>query len=183
MSWEQREHLSSLSDDELGPSTQDLTLGALLRDEELRSLWARYHVIGEALRGEPVSRQAFAIADRVHRQLAAEPEKRPARSWSWTQAPRWLIHAGGFALAASVLLLAVLSGPAWFGDPATPTVQVVQRMSPVPGRYQDPSSRWGVHQPEVALKLDRFLVNHQRASPVASLKGMVPYVTFVDHGR
>jgi len=184
MSWEQREHLSSLLDGELDPATQDRVLGELNEDEGLRDLWGRYHLIGEVLRGEPVSHGVIAVADRVRKCLEEEPvmlSPRPRIS-----IPRGLVHVGGWALAASVALLAIVSGPTLFRGAATPSTWLVRQEPPTPILYRDQSGvRWGVRRPEVESKLNSFLANHQAYSPVAGLKGMVSYATFAryDSGR
>jgi len=177
MSREQREQLSSLLDDELDPAVQDFALRELSEDEGLRGLWGRYHLIGEVLRGEPISRGAIAVADQVRERLVEEPvllSPQPRIA-----VPRWLTHAGGWALAASVALLAIVSGPTLFRGDAAPSVWVAQQEPSAPVLYLDRSgARWGVRRPEVESKLNSFLASHQEYSPVAGLKGMVPYATF-----
>jgi sigma-E factor negative regulatory protein RseA len=175
MSREQREHLSSLLDDELDLVAQDSALREASRNEELRGLWGRYHVIGEVLRGEPISRGTFAVADEVRKRLAEEPVALLPRS---TALSRGLVQVGGWALAASVVLLAIVSGPTLFRGDAAPPLRIARQEPPVSVLYLDRAgSRWGVRRPEVESKLNSFLVNHQEYSPMAGLKGMVPYAT------
>jgi sigma-E factor negative regulatory protein RseA len=41
--------------------------------------------------------------------------------------------------------------------------------------------RWHLDRPDLASKLDLFLVNHQEAAPAAGVKGMLPYATLVGY--
>lgn len=182
MTREQRERLSSLVDDELDSVALDDALCELSRDEELRGLWMRYHVIGEVLRGEPTTCGAIAVGDRVRERLVDPPlvlRTRPRAA-----VPRWLRQTGVWTLAASVALVAILGGSILFRDTTSaPPVRMARQEGPPPIPYRERSGiRWGVQRPEVESKLDSFLVTHQGYSPVAGFKGMVPYATFASYG-
>jgi len=69
------EQLSALVDGALDDGRQRALLARLGEDGELRSRWSRYHLIGDALRGEPVSGTAVDVAARVRDQLAALREQ------------------------------------------------------------------------------------------------------------
>jgi sigma-E factor negative regulatory protein RseA len=178
MSQELREQLSSLLDDELDAAGTDAALRELSGDQELRATWGRYHLIGDALRGEPVMVDAMGVADRVRERLAQEPV--PLRPHHGT--PRWLVQVGGWAMAASLALVAIVSGPALFRGDLDTSLTIAEQPPPMSALYVDRTGyRWGVRRPEVELKLDRFLANHQDYSPVAGMKSMVPYATLASY--
>jgi sigma-E factor negative regulatory protein RseA len=178
MNREQQEQLSSLLDDALDPVALEETLDALNESVELRELWGRYHLLRDVLRGEPVDREVHSIADQVQKRLAAEEIVRP----SWPR-PRIIAHevaqTRGWALAASVAILAI-SGSALFQGDAIPPLQMMQPESQPQVLYLDTAgSHWGLRRPEVESKLNNFLLHHQAHTPMAGLKGVVPYAAFV----
>jgi len=96
-----REQLSALADGELPRAESELLLARLARDPALRATWARYHTMGEALRGALPARYPQALLEGVRAGLAAEPDHQRARGW---RAPLL-----GAAVAAGVAMLAVLA--------------------------------------------------------------------------
>lgn len=206
MSELKQERLSALIDDALGPDERRAALEDLHQDPELRACWNHYHLIGDALRGESLNPAVETVADRVRERLSQEAEilalpRRPGT--------RWLGPAAGAALAASVALLAIFTGPSLFQDTYPLGTRMVQ-YSPNPTLYQDQTGTvyWSlkgtttgfasqpleapvVRAPDVQYpdmgshvesKLNRFLVNHQEYAPASSMKGMFPYATLVSHG-
>jgi sigma-E factor negative regulatory protein RseA len=175
-------------DNELDPKDIGSAVNDVCGDRNLRDSWNRYHLIGDALRGEPLSLEAAQLADKVRERLAAEPtplsSRRPVQR-------RWLQVAGGSALAASVAMFAWIAGPAYFGDVSSPVAARLAASSPpvaTPNLYQTPNSyqqgsgtTWDVQRPEVATTLNRYLVNHQAYSPASGMKGMLPYATFASY--
>lgn len=109
-----RQSLSAVIDDEADAFELRRVLDELGHDQELRGLWERYHLIGNALRGE-CSALPAALPDRVwdalassgEEPLAADPE---ADAGPATAAP-WRARAGrltGLAVAASVAFAVVI---------------------------------------------------------------------------
>lgn len=118
-----RQSLSAVIDDEADAFELRRVLDELGHDQELRGLWERYHLIGNALRGE-CSALPAALPDRVwdalassgEEPLAADPEAdagpatAAAASLPATAAP-WRARAGrltGLAVAASVAFAVVI---------------------------------------------------------------------------
>lgn len=117
--------LSAMFDDELPASQCELLARRLARDPELKASWARYAIIGAAIRGEPGVRFEGSVAQRVSAALASEPPlvatpaaDRPSGEGK-TAPPRWWKPVAGVAVAASVAGLCIL----WLRD-QTPVGQV-----------------------------------------------------------
>lgn len=171
--------LSALVDGEL-TDYQGLALyTALGRDPRLRAAWERYHLIGQALRGESVNPAVRGLAEAVRR--CTEPA-RPARGpLSLPSAPRfWRAPFAGAALAAGAAFLAVFAVPGrhQVAAPVRPAVpaQAGAARASVPALR-----RWEIDRPELATILDRLLVNHQVAAPAARARGLLTYVGLVGH--
>lgn len=183
------EQMSALVDDEIDADELDVALNNLSADSALRASWDRYHLIGDALRGETLSRDVDGIADRVREALSDDSLEFVPRHKG---IPRhWLGPMAGSALAASVAVVAVVAWPDIFQDadpgggfPGAALVDptLVDHRPPAPTRYMDRSStHWGLKRPEVETKLNSYLVNHQEYAPAAGMKGMLPYTTFASY--
>jgi len=175
------EQLSALMDDELSSANTGDFLREIGRDPELRAAWERYHLIAHALRGEAVNPSARRLAEAVGNALNSDPVPLRRRPSPAPVASR-LAPCGGAALAAAAAFLAVfavpnlLQGP----DPATS-----EGLDPQAATWTSASgvkeSRWDLDRPDLASKLDVFLVNHQEAAPATGVKGMLPYATLVGY--
>jgi sigma-E factor negative regulatory protein RseA len=183
MSEQQRQHLSALMDGEIDPGLMHVTVSALEANEGLRTVWERYHLMGAAMRFEPVREEYRQIAALVHEQIAAEPVP-------WTKSPRRRGRAFrlgpfvGAVLAAGATFLAFFAVPQLFSpspSPAATADRQVARSLPEQFLLPAPTQRWHVDRPELADKLDRFLVNHQEQSPASGMKGFLPYATLVGY--
>jgi len=117
------EHLSQLSalvDGELTPHTALSLCDALERDPALSATWERYHLIGQALRGERVGREARGVAAAVREQLRHAPA--PVASRALPSRPRaWRSPFAGAALAAAAAFLAVFAVPSLYQGPESMT--------------------------------------------------------------
>lgn len=108
MSTSHREDLSALIDGALGKSEAAFLLRRLEHDDELRSTFARYHLIRDCLRGHGNVMPAPApLAERVR--AAVANEARPGRPLPWQAGLRW---AAGFFTAALVA-----TGAFWYVQP------------------------------------------------------------------
>ena len=198
-----KQQLSILMDDELEPIELQQALDELDGDSELRDLWDRYHLIGDALRGEPLSRDIMAVAERVRERLEPEAGESPLPAdpvpptvlipKALRIPRRWVTPLAGSALAASVALVALVAGPDWMGggglrggDQAMP-LQLAKQQPPAPTLYRNRTgTHWSlrrpqVESPEVETKLNSFLVNHQEYAPASRMKGGAPHVTFASY--
>lgn len=181
MTEEQRRRLSELLDGELDAVDIPLVLDEIAGDEGLRATWGRYQLIGQALRGEAIDPASRVVADRVRQALAPAPTVLRPR---WRRvSPKLGSYVGtgiGLALAASVAFVAFVSAPALFkdvGSGALPSVASEQLAARAPSAGQ----RWHLDRPEIADKLDLFLVTHQASAPGPGTKGMFPYATLVSY--
>jgi hypothetical protein len=95
-------------DGELPAAQCELLSRRLGRDEILRARWARYALIGAALRSEPVSRVTLDFSHRVGAAIDAGDGK-AAGTAARTERNRWFrTLASGTALAAGIAAAAVL---------------------------------------------------------------------------
>jgi sigma-E factor negative regulatory protein RseA len=182
MSQTQRERLSALMDDGLESTERAAVIAATLADGELRGAWTRYHLIGDALRGELAARPAGPMAERVRAQLAAEPTllapvPRPA---PWR---RWMAPAAGVALAASVAGVAMLAGPGLLeqGPVLAPAALARDERPPTVLYLDTAGTSWNLARPETERKLNAYLINHQEYAPATGMKGMLPYAAFASY--
>jgi sigma-E factor negative regulatory protein RseA len=183
MTDEQRSQVSVLMDGELDGRRAARLFDLVGREPEMRAAWERYHLIGQAIRGERIEREARGLADAVRRAVEREPTVIvPSSSRLGRGVP--LAPFAGAVLAAGVAILAILAVPSLFQGPEPDGGQV-----PMVERYarldNDPPQPWNPDRQDLADKLDLFLVNHQEAAPATGLKGMLPYATLVgyDSGR
>jgi len=183
MSDHQREQLSALVDGEIEESLLRPTVSALESNPELTSAWERYHMIGQAIRGDALRPEFGKVAAHVRARIAAEPVpigSRAARRPGLSRIGPFV----GAALAASAAFLAVFAVPQLFDPrPSAPTpAAVVALTDPSPQfRLANPGQRWHLDKPALQSKLDRFLVNHQAYSPSSGIKGFLPYATVVGY--
>lgn len=181
MSDQRLEQLSAMMDGEVGSQHAAGLLDRIGRDSELRNAWERYHLIARAMRGEAIDPAARGLATSVGEALLTEPipiRHRPSRAGFLFR----LAPFGGAALAAGAAFLAVFAVPSLVGGPERATSEALQTqvstLSPAAGLAE---RRWDLDRPDLASKLDLFLVNHQEAAPAAGVKGMLPYATLVGY--
>lgn len=179
---DQRQRLSELQDGELDPSSTSRLLDALALDSSLRETWERYHLIGHAIRGEHFDPTHRAVADKVRDTLAIEPIRMTPRRSERRSRTKYRSLAG-IALAASVAFLAIFVAPTLLQDAAN-RPSVAAQPTPLASREPLPdkvAGRWQLDRPDLASKLDLFLVTHQETAPATGAKGMLHYATFVGY--
>jgi sigma-E factor negative regulatory protein RseA len=196
MNQEIKQQLSALIDGELERDQTRFLFKRLQADDELTRCWSRWHAAGESLRGQGITPLRLDFAQRIAQALDAEAApKRPA------MAPllRW---AGGFAVAASVALAALLAvDPGTEAPPAAPLAAVPApvpsatppaEVAPSPYREQDlrpplrldaqtvSASEGSPYTTAVRLdpRIESYLVRHNEATAMQG-RGFVPYVTLV----
>ncbi len=195
-----REMLSAVLD---GESEMRMMLAVSRRigsDSEMRRTLIRYRMIGDCLRGEPVSLEAERLVETVSRRLEDEPTiLAPGRRRSGQR--RWLQPVAGAAIAASVAAAGIMLAPRFLGSergvsgpnmagaaPGYPVVAqpvaggatVTQVSSPAPMRWKTVDGR--VEEPR-ERRLDRYLREHSRYATGNGLQGMIPYTTLVGYER
>ncbi|MCW8944214.1 MAG: sigma-E factor negative regulatory protein, partial [Sedimenticola sp.] len=183
------ERISALLDNELDSKLAQPTLDSLQADDELRKKWDRYHLIGDAMRGEAVRLSAESIADRVRNQIDRDhltiPHDQPIPIKSGVNfRSRWFRTAGGAMLAASVAAITVMAFPQLTGTPSDSGPQLVVENTPpqtqAPYLIQS-SSRWkNLSEPKVESKLNRYLIDHNEYVAPGGI-GVIPYTSFVSY--
>jgi negative regulator of sigma E activity len=113
MNEERDSQLSAMFDGELPAAECELLARRLSKDEPLRASWARYALIGAALRGEP---GGVAVAAKVSAALAADAGQSPGAMSKGNGTPKlrrgaawqkWLQPIAGAGIAASVAALSI----------------------------------------------------------------------------
>jgi len=194
---QQRQHLSALVDEEIDPALVQATVSALDSNADLKAAWERYHLIGAAIRSEPLREEYRKIAAQVKARIADEPlplgrskpglaRDRGARSG----------RVASVVLAASIAFATVFGLPRLFtahteGAAIYPYGGQVAANAPLPSRSVEtdvldlgprrPGQRWHLDEPALETKLDRFLVTHREQSPASDMKGFFLYATVVGY--
>lgn len=191
MTKDPRQTLSSLVDGEYQPQELREAVPFVLEEAELRALWERYHLIGQAIRGETLRRGARGVSDALADRLAAaEGPAQPAvihpfpgrahrdRHRKTPQAR--LLPPVATALAAAMALLAVFVMPL---GPADRNGQLADRGGPAPAVVVDApaESRWHNTSPVLRAKLDHMLVSHHERAPAPRMPGYISYAAVVGH--
>jgi sigma-E factor negative regulatory protein RseA len=184
------EAYSAMLDGEGEVAQQPSLLAALANDDDSRARLARYRLIGDGLRGEPVRVDALGIADAVRERLQREPvvlappaSQPPAAR----HMPRWWQPAAGLAIAASVALVAVGLLPRILSQtPEAPaSVQVVGVPVAPPVFVSDnsygPGTHWVHSEPAHDARLTRYLADHSEVATQTGMPGIVPYASFVSY--
>lgn len=170
------EQVSACVDGESDATETALLLRRLCQDDGLRSRWARYHLISDALKNNLPDQPSMTLADRVHQVVAQETT--PQRRFS---AARLLKPAAGFAIAASVAALAV------FAVRSLPTAtdhappEQVASAAAAPQYPRDQGTRWDRTRPEVAARLNTYMLNHSGHAETAGMQAVIPYVRLVGY--
>ena len=149
------EQLSALADDELPRRELPLLWQRIATDPELAARWARYHLVGDALRGDLPDEVRPGFAARVARALADEPAPSAARQWG-----RQLAGVAA-ALAVAAVALTTLQVDRSAGPDQAVVVPVTANPQVDPSRFATASGfQWESAQPDVQSELDRYLLNH-----------------------
>ncbi len=104
------EQVSALADNELPSEELDLLTRRLADDEDARGSLARYAVIREALHRNLPDQVEPDLAERIAREIAEEPGHTAGVRRSLPKR-RWVQSLGGFAVAASVAVVAITLWP------------------------------------------------------------------------
>lgn len=175
------EILSAAVDNETNePQTRQL-VEALLNDHRLREEWLRHHIVSDALHNELPPLIDSAFASRISACVDQEPTVLAPRRASRLQ--RWAKHAAGFAVAASVSVVAILAiqpqddaGHTLAKAPASQEyIRIAAQPDTLTNNNPPPLSESGQGV------LDYYLVNHNEYSITAGVQGALPYARVVSH--
>ena len=181
------ERISALVDGELGDPARNRTVDGLYASPGQRRAWARFHLIGDAMRHAAPVPGADSITGRVGGVLAGERivPFRPRR-----RRPG-IGPLAGLALAASISAVAVLvihslddgSGvrptPVADGSRYEVAIASPEARSRETRRNAD-RLQWSDVAPDTEARLNAYLVNHSEHAG-NGVPGVLPYVRFVGY--
>ena len=187
-----REQTSAFLDGEFREAKPDRVVDALYGNPELRRAWARFHLIGDAMRGVGPVPGAHSIAGEVGATLSEEkivPLKPRLRRPGFGPLT-------GLALAASVSAVAILGIHSLDDGRDTPSPGVAVASRPeavaagsadnVPGEetrrsdYEPARLQWSDVAPDTEARLNAYLVNHNEFAG-NGVRGVMPYVRLVGY--
>lgn len=162
------EGISALMDGELGSHEGEREIARLKTDAELRTRWDEFHLIGDALRGEPVLSSRFAEA--LSKQLAAEPTVlAPRRLRADARRVTAYAMSAAASLSAAALVAWVALAPQSQENLALKTPAPVVRAEPQRELASVPSEG----------RMNEYLLAHETFSPSTALQGLAPYIRSV----
>jgi sigma-E factor negative regulatory protein RseA len=163
------EALSALIDGELDEHPARSEIARLKDDPKLRERWDTFHLISDALKGQPLLSRGFNEA--FAKRLAAEPTVlAPRRS---TLQPR-RITTYALSAAASVSAAALVAWVALSPTNSDTLQNVAKDIPPVTVMPVSVSSDGSMNQ---------YFLLHQGFSPSSELQGVAPYIRSVSTTR
>lgn len=194
------EYLSALVDDEAGEFEGRRMVEELSKNAGDRGLWARYHLIGEALRGGLPPMIDTGLASRISAALDAEAPLHISHKHGLSDGGRRLAKPlVGFAMAAGVAVVSVVSLQTLTvtgtdeadtvsvqlavetAAPVTVPVAATQVAATVPATVPSVPSVPHVPSAEAAARMNSYLVNHaEYGSPQ---QAMLPQVRIVGYSQ
>lgn len=202
------EEISAFMDGESGQSAETV-LSSFRTDHELLASWRRYHMIGDAMRGQLATDMPIRdLTQRVSAALDDEPAILSPRSRSHRMVQKALKPAAGMAIAASVALVAIVglrgldqatsvSSPAAPGvadmsvntspagdssfanDPATGAWQSVQPAPRAPLARTVSTDAEPAGQQQGQYGFNSYLINHNEYRANSGVSGSMPYARIV----
>ena len=166
------ESLSAWVDGELGKDQRAFLYRRISNDNVLRDKWARYHLMGDALRGEATIAVGDDFAGSV---MAAIDDEAGTRAMGARR------RIGVVSAAAAALVVFAVSGLLMLppqGDMAPTTAGVVASNGPEPE-----SDKAHLQQARVALerRLDAYLADHNALLARSGHSGIMPFVQMADY--
>ncbi len=175
------ELLSAFVDAEISELEVRRVCKELLSDERELARWSRYHLVRDAMRGNLPAATDLDFAARVMAKIEQEPLPTGRGMYNWRYG--LLKPAAGFGLAASIAVIAVVGVQSLTDSPSS--VANIAQVSPAPSLAQRDirpisvgNAQEGalVENPEVAARLNSYLVNHSEYAPS---HGVMPYARVV----
>jgi sigma-E factor negative regulatory protein RseA len=187
MSDDLNERLSAWVDGELKEPRASAGLDEVLDDVNARRRWERYHLIKQSMKGELPEWVDKDFAARVMERIDAEQAPAPARRRESPGLSRMLRPIGGFAVAATVAVVTIVT---WQGmqEQVDPTTVVAQNpvVTAQGGQATPVSPQQGTHwerqQPVVESRLNTYLVNHAEYGS-SRIQGMLPHARVVGYDQ
>jgi sigma-E factor negative regulatory protein RseA len=170
------EGISALMDGELDEHPAQREIALLKNDPELRERWDTFHLVGDALRGEPMISAGFSAA--FAQRLAAEPTVLAPRRTS-RQAKRVTTYA--LSAAASVSAAALVAWVAMSG----PNADTMVAGNGSEGRTGVAGGPAAAIPASVSTDgtMNEYFLAHQGFSPSTAIQGLAPYIRTVSATR
>ena len=190
------EKISALVDGEMPREEIDSLMDGLKHDKTSQMCWRHYHLISDALKNNLPDELPEDFVNRISLALESEPllSTPPRRTFDYQAFIRPTI---GFALAASVAAV-VFVGLGWntqqtgieqmptlaSNTPPAPSAITTVSTQPAISYTTVHGRQWDVEQPELASKLNDYLINHDQYSAVDGMHNSVlPQVRIVGYER
>ena len=182
MSDEKFEKLSAFMDGETELTRSELD--ELSSSEELKACWSRYHVIRETMTQRVNMQVTDDWYDKLNAQLENEPVVLAPANIKSSPGQKVFKQVAGFAVAATVAAIAIVSLQNNQIDPTNsspelaqvePAVTVTQPNQAI-ARVSTNNKRLSK---EEASKLIGYIVNHTEYSVAGKMQGMLPYMRIV----
>jgi len=190
MNEQKREQLSALVDDELTQEASSV-IESLLEDNEAKETWARYHLIGDSLRGH-LPGQIGDISGNVSQRIASEPTiLAPTKKSANRKSSDLMKPVMGFAIAASVAAVAIFNvqqakeipeaGQPVIAQSSIATSQPSLATSiATPQLVNQKTGQAQIYQAvNIDYRLNRYLVNYNEYRANTGVSGMPPHVWMV----
>jgi len=175
--------LSALMDGELDDREAQSTMARLKSDVEFRSRWDEFHLVRDALHGEPVLSAGFG--DRLSKRLADEPTVlAPRRLLPRTRRALTYAMSAAASIAAAALVLSVAMPQ--FGSNTT---NIETAADKVPTAGDKVITTAGGEPPTLPPsvpydgRMNELLLAHEVFSPSTALQGIAPYMRTVSTTR
>ncbi len=177
MSKESFEHLSCLMDGEISKDTGRFLVRRLGSDSELRATWTRYHVIRDCLRHHEGNLAGDEFSGKVQAALLDDVSPAVTRSLS----AKWLKPVSGFAIAASVALMAIVTVDPTQSPLTAPADGLVE--SSALESFVSTETGLGFRPVSQAVnmspRINSYLLRHNQVAGFAGGKGFVAFVPMV----
>ncbi|MCC7080177.1 MAG: sigma-E factor negative regulatory protein [Burkholderiales bacterium] len=183
--------ISALMDGELARDEAAHLVAEIRQRGGLREAWATYHLIGDALRGEPCV--DCGVLQSVAKELVKEPTVLAPRRIGGEIGRRWALPS--LAAAAAVASVTWVAMETLQGEMVQPTATPASHLVVPAVDVRSPSISLSEYTQPVhaspqtpvpiqisARQFDAYLMAHQEFSPSTMLQGLAPYVRTVTSG-
>ena len=179
------DRISALMDGELDELDGQREIARLKTNEELRSCWDEFHLVRDALRGEPLLSSGFN--EKLSRRLSAEPTVLAPRRIP-SRPRRVITYAMSAAASVAAVAFVVMAALGPTGGQIGPVAEKADQPKPQLATLQAPQAAMPppVVQPAsvpVDGRMNAYLLAHEGFSPSTTLQGVVPYIRTVSASR
>ena len=184
------ERLSELMDGEFGDHSEQI-IDDLVKEPSLQKVWARYHLISDSLKQNLPQAIHINLAENVSKAISCEPAIFKPGKISIQTIVKPVV---GFAIAASVAAMAILSLQQNGDDQAETALPQIAKQVTVPAasdsQYVFPASADRVETRQVKpvqqtgsnSRMNSYLVNYNEYRTThTSMQGLIPYVRVIAH--